>query len=255
MHTTDFTLKNKVALITGSSRGLGYIFAEGLAEAGCKVIVNGRNKDTTEKARQALSEKGYTAFAYPFDVTNSKEAEAAIKSIEQNAGPVDILVNNAGIQRRAALEDFDENAWDELIAINLKGAFVTAKYVAQGMIKRKSGKIINICSLQSDLGRNSIAPYAASKGGLKMFTRAMAVEWARYNIQVNAIGPGYFKTQMTQPLYQDEKFDNWLRNRTPAKRWGNPDELLGALLFLASPASSYVNGQIIYVDGGITAAI
>jgi len=255
MHPTDFSIQDQLALVTGSSRGLGYVFAEGLARAGCRVILNGRNEETVEKARQTLSNKGYTVFAQPFDVTNSNEVAAAVASIEANHGPVDILVNNAGIQKRAPLEQYEESDWDELIAINLKGAFITSKQVVQGMIKRQSGKIINICSLQSDLGRNTIAPYAAAKGGLKMFTRGMAVDWAKHNIQVNAIGPGYFKTAMTRPLYEDAAFDSWLRKRTPANRWGNPEELLGALIFLASPASSYVNGQLIYVDGGITASI
>lgn len=255
MINNSSNLQGKVALVTGSSRGLGFIFAEGLAEAGCTVILNGRTNEALEEAQQDLSQKGYKIFTSVFDVTDSQDVSESLKTIREKTGPIDILVNNAGIQRRAPLQDFDEKDWDEIININLKGAFVTSKHVVPDMIERQSGKIINICSLQSSLGRQTIAPYTASKGGLKMLTQGMAVDWAPYNIQVNALAPGYFKTKMTRKLYENPDFDSWLRNRTPAGRWGNPDELLGALLFFASDASNYVNGQIIYVDGGITASI
>jgi gluconate 5-dehydrogenase len=244
-----------VILVTGSSRGLGRVFARGLAEAGAIPVLNGRNADRLEEVRREFEAAGLPAAAYPFDVTSEQEVAAAIGNIEREVGPVEVLVNNAGLQHRTSLEDFPLDKWREVLDINLTGAFLLAKHTARHMIPRERGKIINICSLQSELGRNTIAPYAASKGGLKMLTRAMAVDWAQYNIQVNAVGPGYFKTEMTRALWEDEQFDSWLKGRTPAHRWGDPGELLGALIFLASGASDFVNGQIIYVDGGITAAI
>lgn len=250
-----FHIKDKTALISGSTGGLGIVMAEGLARNGVRVIINGRNKERVDALVETFNNKGYLALPSVFDVTNSEEIEkAAIRLADQGIG-LDILVNNAGINLRHPLEDFPEEEWDQVINTNLKSAYLLSKAFVKPMIKNKAGKIINICSLQSDLGRSSIAPYAASKGGLKMLTRGMATEWARYNIQVNAIGPGYFKTEMTRPLFENQDFDQWLCKRAPAGRWGEPEELIGALLFLASPASSYVNGQIIYIDGGITAAI
>lgn len=250
-----FHIKDKTALISGSTGGLGIVMAEGLARNGVRVIINGRNKERVDAQVESFNNKGYLALPSVFDVTNSEEIEkAAIRLADQGIG-LDILVNNAGINLRHPLEDFPEEEWDQVINTNLKSAYLLSKAFVKPMIKNKAGKIINICSLQSDLGRSSIAPYAASKGGLKMLTRGMATEWARYNIQVNAIGPGYFKTEMTRPLFENQDFDQWLCKRAPAGRWGEPEELIGALLFLASPASSYVNGQIIYIDGGITAAI
>jgi gluconate 5-dehydrogenase len=181
--------------------------------------------------------------------------ERGITEIEKKLGVIDILVNNAGIQHRAPLEEFELADWNRVINTNLTGAFIVSRAVVKSMIQRKSGKIINICSLQSELGRPTIAPYAAAKGGLKMLTRAMATEWAKHNVQVNGIGPGYFKTNLTKALWENPEFDSWLCNRTPAHRWGNPEELIGTLIYLSSPASSFLNGQIIYVDGGITACI
>jgi len=178
-----------------------------------------------------------------------------VESIEKEIGGIDILVNNAGIQRRHPLENFPDKDWNDLIHTNLSGAFFVRKAVVKGMISRRSGKIINICSMQSEVGRPSIAPYAAAKGGLKMFTRAMTVEWAKYNIQINGLGPGYLITDMTRPLAEDPKFDAWIKGRTPAGRWGDPVELVGTAIFLASEASNFINGQIIYVDGGILAGI
>jgi gluconate 5-dehydrogenase len=178
-----------------------------------------------------------------------------IQSVEEDIGPIDILVNNAGIQIRAPLDQFKVEHWKALLDVNLTGVFLVSKAVVQGMIKRKAGKIINVCSIQSELARPTIAPYTASKGGVKLLTRGMATDWGRYNIQVNALAPGYFKTEMTKALWEDKDFDQWLCGRTPAHRWGNPDELIGATVFLASKASSYVNGHILYVDGGILACV
>jgi len=250
-----FNVAGKVAVVTGSSRGLGLILAEGLARAGSRVVLNGRNPETLEAARGMLSAKGYAVGTETFDVTDALQIGRGIDRIEKDIGSIDILVNNAGVQYRAPLEDFPEEEWRRILDINLTGAFLVSKEVARRMKERRVGKIVNICSLQSDLGRATIAPYAASKGGLKMLTRGMSVDWAKYGIQINGIGPGYMVTEMTQPLKNDKKFDAWICGRTPAGRWGNPEELIGALLFFSSSASDFVNGQLLYVDGGITAAI
>ena len=251
-----FNLKGKNCLITGSSRGLGFAMAKGMGEAGANLIINGRNKKNLEKSVGMLQQEGIdNVHGYTFDIIDKKEIVQKIALIEKEVGPIDILVNNAGINKRGPLEEISEELWCEVIDINLKGAFLVSQQVVKGMIKRRAGKIINTCSLMSELGRNTIAPYAASKGGLKMLTKNMAVEWAQYNIQVNGIGPGYFITDMTEPLRADHDFDQWLKNRTPARRWGYPEELVGALIFLSTPASDFVNGQIIYVDGGILATI
>jgi gluconate 5-dehydrogenase len=253
-----FSLDKKIALITGSSRGLGLVMAKGLASAGATIILNCRSTNE-EKLCQVVEQfkKGgiQNVHGYTFDITKKNDICRQVKKIEKEVGPIDILVNNAGVQRRKPLEEFDESVWKEVIDINLTGAFLTSQQVVVGMIKRKSGKIINICSLQSELGRETIAPYAAAKGGLKMLTKAMAVEWAKYNIQINGIGPGYFITDMTRALVDNKEFNQWIINRTPARRWGDPEELVGALIFLSSEASNFVNGQIIYVDGGILAGI
>lgn len=250
-----FDLNGKVALITGSSQGLGMILARGLGQAGATLVLNGRNEEKLGKAVECLSQEGLSVHGYAFDVTNSTQIQEKILAIEQKVGPIEILVNNAGIQRRAPLENFEESAWREIIDTNLTGVFLVTRQVVQGMIARKSGKIIHICSLQSELGRATIVPYAASKGGLKMLTRGMATDWGSYNIQVNGIGPGYFITEMTRPLAENPQFDAWLKARTPMVRWGDPAELIGAVIFLASRASSFITGQILYVDGGILAAI
>jgi gluconate 5-dehydrogenase len=250
-----FNIKEKRILITGSSGGLGLVFAQGFCEAGAKVIINGTNQDKLQLAVEKMAQYGYVVSAYKFDITNPADVEENIARIEMEHGNIDVLINNAGIQHRTPLEDFSLENWNSVLNTNLSGAFIVSKAVVKGMIERQSGKIINICSLQSELARPTIAPYAAAKGGLKMLTRAMATEWAKHNIQVNAIGPGYFKTEMTKALWENEEFDTWLCKRTPANRWGNPDELVGALIFLSSNASSFVNGQILFVDGGITACI
>lgn len=250
-----FHVKNKVALITGSSRGLGFVMAKGLGRAGAKVILNGRGLEALNNAVDQLTDEGIKASGYAFDITNENKVKEVINKIHQDIGDIGILVNNAGIQKRAPLAEFDYEDWKKVIDINLSGSFLVSKYVIPGMIRTHSGKIINICSLQSELGRETIAPYAAAKGGLKMLTKAMATEWAKYNIQVNGIGPGYFITEMTRSLSEDKIFDEWLKNRTPARRWGNPEELVGTLIYLASNASNFINGQVIYVDGGILATI
>jgi gluconate 5-dehydrogenase len=250
-----FGLQGKVALITGSSQGLGFVMARGLAQAGATVVLNGRTEAKLQHALTTLANEGLTAYGYAFDVTNSAQIQQQIPAIEKDVGPIDILVNNTGIQRRAPLETFEESVWREIMETNLTSVFLVTKQVVQGMIARKSGKIINICSLQSELGRPTIAPYTASKGGLKMLTKAMAVEWGKDNIQVNAVGPGYFITEMTKPLADNPQFDSWLKARTPMGRWGDPVELIGTVVFLASRASSFITGQVIYVDGGILAAI
>lgn len=250
-----FNLQGKTVLVTGSSQGLGAILAKGLAEVGARIVLNGRDEKKLDEARERFRSAGFEVFASPFDVTDSLASMEAIKTIENEFGPIDVLVNNAGIQYRAPLEDFPEEKWRMIIDTNLSGAFFTAKAVVPSMIKRGRGKIINICSLQSELGRATIAPYAAAKGGLKMLTRGMCVDWAKHNIQINSIGPGYFVTEMTQPLKDNEEFDRWICSRTPAGRWGNPEELVGTMIYLASAASDFVNGQLLFVDGGITAAI
>lgn len=258
-HHPLFSLEGRTALITGSSRGLGHVYAKGLLDAGASVLLNGRDVATLDAAvanlRREIGVDDTRLAGVAFDVTDESAVRAGVNDAESRLGPIDILVNNAGLQHRAPLEEFPLDRWNAVLSTNLTAAFMVTKCVVPGMIRRKRGKIINICSLQSELGRRSIAPYAASKGGLKMLTRGMAVEWANHNIQVNAIGPGYFITDMTRPLADDPAFDGWLRGRTPAGRWGNPQELIGTLVYLASDASSFVNGQIIYVDGGILAAI
>jgi gluconate 5-dehydrogenase len=250
-----FSLKSAVALITGSSGGLGQALARGLAEAGATVILNGRNKSKLEAAVALLTRDGLQASGCVFDIVNEDEVEQAIGRIEREIGPVDILVNNAGIQRRAPLHEVALDTWREVLDTNLTGAFLVSRRVAKGMIERKRGKIINTCSLMCELGRQTTGPYTAAKGGLKMLTKAMVADWARYNIQINGIAPGYFITEMTQPLVDNPEFNTWIINRTPARRWGQPKELVGALLLLASPAGDFINGQIIFVDGGILACL
>jgi gluconate 5-dehydrogenase len=250
-----FDIKEKRILITGSTGGIGYVLAEGLAKEGASVILNGRTRDKVRASIDLLGKQGLHCFGCAFDITNQADVESGISYIEENIGPIDVLVNNAGIQQRGPLENFSLEDWEKILKVDLTGAFIVSRTVVKNMISRNHGKIINVCSLQSELARPSIAPYATAKGGLKMLTRAMATEWAKHNIQVNGIGPGYFKTSLTKALYENTEFDSWLCNRTPAGRWGNPEELIGTLIFLSSQASSFINGQIIFVDGGITACI
>lgn len=250
-----FNLKGKTALITGSGSGIGFALAKGLAGAGAKIILNGRNETKLEVAKTKLEELGAAVSLLIFDVTHSEAVKNTIGNYETNIGPIDILVNNAGINIRGAFEDFNETDWKKVLDTNINGAMNVSQAVAPFMIQRKAGKIINICSMQSELGRPSVVPYAVSKGGIKMLTKALCAEWAKHNIQVNGIGPGYFETELTQPLKNDPEFDQWLRKRTPANRWGNPEELVGAAVFLASDAGNYVNGHILYVDGGLLASV
>ena len=251
---TLFDLTGRRALITGSSQGIGFALARALGSAGAAVILNGRDADKLKASAAVLRNEGIVVSTAAFDVTDSAAVGDAIAAQEQH-GPLDILVNNAGIQRRAPLEDFPEATWHELMRTNLDSVFYVARAVARGMIGRKRGKIINICSVQSELGRPSIAPYAASKGAVKMLTKGMCADWARHGLQVNGIGPGYFETELTAALVADPAFSDWLCKRTPAGRWGWVEELAGAAIFLASDASNFVNGQIVYVDGGLTSVV
>lgn len=254
--TTDlFSLKGKHALVTGASTGIGNALARGLAAAGASVTLNARSKDRLAAAAGALRGEGYDVAEAAFDVTDGAAVRAAVDAIEAKGKPIDILVNNAGLTRRASLEDVSEATWREVLSTNLDGAFLVGQAVAKHMIKRKRGKIINICSVMSELARPTTAPYAASKGGLKMLTRAMAVDWGKHDIQANGIAPGYFKTELTQPLVDNPQFTAWVQGRTPAGRWGDVKELVGAAVFLASDASSYVSGHLLYVDGGLTASV
>ena len=255
MKTNVFDLTGKLALITGSSQGIGYAIAEGLASAGAKVILNGRDSAKLEAAAAALAAKGHNVRIAGFDVTDEVAVDQAVADIEKTHGAISILFNNAGMQFRATLEDYPSVKWRELMRVNVESAFLVGKAVAKGMIARKAGKIINICSVQSELGRPSIAPYTATKGAIKMLTKGMCADWAKYNIQVNAIGPGYFKTPLNQALVDNPEFSSWLEKRTPAGRWGTVDELIGAAVFLSSDGSSFINGHILYVDGGITSVL
>jgi gluconate 5-dehydrogenase len=252
-----FNLKGKIALVTGATHGLGMAMAEGLAAAGATIIVNGRTLDRVNLAVEEFRKKGYTAFGSVFDVTNELEVNEQFDRIEKEVAPIDILVNNAGIIKRIPILEMQVEEFKEVIDVDLVGPFIMCKAFATRVIARGAkGKIINICSMMSELGRNTVSAYASAKGGLKMLTRSMATEWARFNIQVNGIGPGYFATSQTAPIRVDgHPFNDFIINRTPAGRWGEPNELQGAAIFLASAASDFVNGHILYVDGGILATI
>ena len=250
-----FDLTGRTALISGSSAGIGYALARGLAGAGARVILNARNAQKLEQAADLLRAQGADVLSAAFDVTDSAAVVAGVGRIEAEVGPIDILVNNAGMQRRAPLEQFEESQWDELMSTNVSSVFLVGQAVARHMIGRRRGKIINICSVQSELGRPNIAPYSASKGAVKMLTKGMAIDWGPYNIQVNGLGPGYFKTELTEALVKDAEFTRWLLGRTPSRRWGDVEDLTGAAVFLASDASNFVNGHILYVDGGVTATL
>jgi gluconate 5-dehydrogenase len=250
-----FDLSGRTALITGSSKGIGFALAQALASAGARMVLNARDATRLEQARAALAASGAEVHAAAFDVTDAAAVDAGIARIEAEIGPIDILVNNAGMQHRSPFAEFPVDAWHTLIKTNLDSVFLVGRAVSQRMIPRGRGKIINVCSVQSELGRPGIAPYAATKGAVKMLTKGMAIDLGKHGIQVNGLGPGYFKTELTQALVADAAFTAWLSGRTPAGRWGEVQELAGAAIFLASDASSFVSGHVLYVDGGITASL
>ena len=249
-----FDLTGKTALITGSGQGIGYALAQGLGRAGAHVVLNGRDAAKLAQAAETLGAEGLSVTVSAFDVTDPRAVAAAVDAIEE-VRAIDILVNNAGIQRRGPLEDYPVETWHEIMRTNVDSVFFVGQAVARHMISRGRGKIINIASLQSEAARYSIAPYTASKGAVKNLTRGMCTDWARHGLQINAIGPGYFATPLNQALIDDPVFDAWLKTRTPAGRWGRVEELQGAAIFLASAASDFVNGQILYVDGGVLATL
>jgi gluconate 5-dehydrogenase len=251
-----FDVSGRRALVTGSSRGLGASLALGLAQAGAEVVLHGRDEGAlTERCDALEAATGRRPHAVRFDVTDASSVEAGIDRLVQEHGVPDILVNNAGVQRRAPFAEFPVGDWDDLVASNLSSVFYVSRFVAPGMIERGSGKIVNIASVQSQLARQTIAPYSATKGGVAALTKGMAADLARHNVQVNALSPGYFATEMNRALVEDEAFNSWLVARTPAQRWGDFSELWGALLFLASDASSFVSGQNVFVDGGMTSVV
>jgi gluconate 5-dehydrogenase len=250
-----FSLDDAVALVTGSSGGIGLALARGLAEAGARVVVNGRDPRKVAAAVASMRSDGLLADAAVFDVTDPEAVESGVASIEHDIGPIRVLINNAGIQRRAPLEDFSPETWRELMRTNLDAVFYVGQAVAKRMIPRGKGQIINIASVQSELARTNIAPYTASKGAVKMLTKGMATDWGKHGLRANALAPGYFRTELNKALVEDEKFSAWLSTRTPLGRWGEVQELVGAAIFLASDASSFVNGHVLYVDGGVTACL
>ncbi|HEY9010521.1 MAG TPA: glucose 1-dehydrogenase [Devosia sp.] len=250
-----FSLAGRRALVTGSSRGIGFGIAGALAGAGADVILNGRDEVALGEAAAKLAEGGARVRAVAFDVTSEESVKDAIEWCEAEVGPIDILVNNAGMQHRSALEDFPADKFDQVIRTNLHSAFYVGQAVARRMIPRGRGKIINICSIMSNLARPSIAPYAASKAAIANLTRGMAVDWAKHGLNINGIAPGYIRTELNEALLKNEEFNSWVETRTPMGRWGEPAELGGAAIFLASDASLYVNGHILYVDGAFTATV
>ncbi|MDA9089598.1 gluconate 5-dehydrogenase [Maribacter arcticus] len=251
-----FDLTGKRALVTGGTHGLGMAMAEGLANAGAELIITGTTPSKMNKALAVYKEKGFKVSGYIFDITDDKLAATKIAEVVDDGGEIDILVNNAGIIKRELATTMPVDDFRRVIEVDLVGAFIISQLVGNRMIKNGGGKIINICSMMSELGRNSVSAYAAAKGGLKMLTRSLATEWAKHNIQVNGIGPGYFATSQTEPIRVDgHPFNDFIINRTPSARWGNPEDLAGTAVFLASKASDFVNGHIVYVDGGILATI
>jgi gluconate 5-dehydrogenase len=250
-----FSLAGRRALITGSGQGIGLTLARGLAAAGASLVLNDRDADRLALAVAQLRAEGFVADGRAFDVAKAPEVEAALAPLEAELGPIDILVNNAGIHSRAPLESMSLAAWQSVLDINLTSAFLVSRAIAPGMIRRGAGKIINLCSLNSEISRPTIANYAAAKGGLKMLTRAMAVEWGPHNLQTNGLAPGYIRTSLTTPVVADPALARHILARTPAGRWGDPRDLVGAAVFLAAPASDFVNGQILFVDGGLLSAL
>jgi gluconate 5-dehydrogenase len=250
-----FDLSGKRALVTGSSQGIGLALAHGLADHGAHVILNGRDKAKLAMAAKQLADSGADVSIADFDVTDADAVKRGVDTIEKDVGAIDVLINNAGMQFRTPLEDFPVDRWEQLFRTNVSSVFYVGQAVAKHMIARGQGKIINIASVQSELARPGIAPYTATKGAVKNLTRGMCADWAKHGIQVNAIAPGYFKTPLNQALVDSAEFSSWLEKRTPAARWGNVDELIGAAVFLAGKGSSFVNGHTLYVDGGITTSL
>ncbi len=255
MTSSLFDLSGRTALVTGSSRGLGRAMAEGLARAGASIIINGTSTARVDEAVAQMRAEGLVASGSVFDVTDEAAIKAAFAGFDAAGIAIDILINNAGIQFRKPIVELETADWQRVIDTNLTSAFVIGREAAKRMIPRGHGKVINIGSLLSALGRASVTPYAVSKGGIKMLTQSMAAEWGEHGIQANAIGPGYMLTDMNQALIDNPAFDAWVKGRSPSRRWGRPDELVGTAVYLAAPASNYVNGQIIYVDGGIMAVL
>jgi gluconate 5-dehydrogenase len=255
MSSALFDVTGRIALVTGSTRGIGHALAEGLAAAGAHVVVHGRDRAIVDRVAERIRAAGGEASAVAFDVTDEDEVERGIADVEASAGPIEILVNNAGMQRRGPFPEFRLEDWNDLVATNLTSGFLVSRAIARRMMPRGAGKIVNIASVQSLLGRPGITPYAATKGGVAMLTRGMCADLAPSGIQVNAIAPGYFATELTKALVDDPDFSAWVRQRTPAGRWGDTADLVGALLFLSSRASDFVNGQVLFVDGGMTAVV
>jgi gluconate 5-dehydrogenase len=255
INADTFRLDGRIALVTGSSTGIGLALARGLGEAGATVVLNARNERRLAETAALLAGAGLAVHHRAFDVTDTAAVEAAIAAIEADVGPIGILVNNAGMTRRAPVHELQDADWQAVMRTNVDGAFIVGRAVARRMVPRGRGRIINICSVMSEVGRPGTVAYTASKGALKMLTKGMAVDLAPHGITVNGIGPGYFKTELTAPLAADEKFNHWLINRTPARRWGSVEELAPAAVFLASDAAGFVNGHILYIDGGITATL
>lgn len=256
-----FKLDGKVAWVTGASYGLGLAYAKALYQAGAKIVFNDIKQELVDRGLEAYKKAGIPVYGAVCDVTNEEQVQAFVKDVEEKVGPIDILINNAGIIKRVPMIEMSVAQWDQVINVDLTGPFICSKAVIPGMIKRGRGKIINACSMMSELGRETVSAYAAAKGGLKMLTRNICSEYGQYNIQCNAIGPGYIATPQTAPLRQRQAdgsmapFDRFIRSKTPAQRWGETDDLMGLAVFLASPASDFINGQVVYIDGGILAYI
>jgi gluconate 5-dehydrogenase len=251
-----FDLTGRTVLVTGSSRGIGHALAGGMLEAGATVVLNGRDRVALEAAYDGFAATyGQRVHRYAFDVTDEAAVDAAVTAIEAEVGPIDVLVNNAGVQHREPLLEVAVEDWERVLRTNLTSAFLVGRAVARGMVARGAGRVVNIASVQADLARPTIAPYTAAKGGLRNLTRAMCAEWGGSGVQVNALAPGYIHTEMTQALVDDPAFDGWVRGRTPADRWGRTADLVGPAVFLASAAAAFVNGQVLFVDGGMTAVV
>lgn len=253
--STTFRLDGRIALVTGASTGIGYALARGLAQAGATVVLNARDRARLEAARDRLAAEGHHVHAQAFDVCDAAAVEAAVAAIEDGVGPIHVLVNNAGMTRRAPFHEMPQADWQAILRLNVDGPFIVGQAVARRMVARGAGRIVNTCSVMSELGRPGTCAYTASKGALKMLTKGMAIDLGPHGITVNGIGPGYFKTELTQTLVNDTKFSEWLIARTPSRRWGEVEDLAPALVFLASDAGRFVNGHILYVDGGVTASL